>query len=63
VATGTSFSTLLGYSNHRVMLRIIYISDWSRSRAHLILKRCLLKSYLVMRVFVPKWKEANGTQC
>ena len=44
--------TLVGLSNHRVTLGIIYISDGSRSRAHLILKRCLLKSHLVMRVFV-----------
>ena len=37
-----------------------YISDGSRSRAHLILKRRLVKSHLVMPVFVPKKKEVKG---
>jgi hypothetical protein len=59
-ANGTSFLTLLGYLNHRVVLSIIYISDGRRSRAHIILKRSLLKSHLVMRLFVPKRKEING---
>ena len=48
------------YLNHRVIVGIIYISDGYRSRAYLIIKRCLLKSYLVMRVFVPKGKEVTG---